>query len=149
MDQYILIPLLPLIAFVINILLGKSIIRDKAHWRAVLALLGSVVLSVVNFAQVAGGKVINQDIYSWIISGSFKASVGFVIEPLTAILIVVTGISLLVYIYSIGYMHGDGGYYRFFAYLSSFPFRCLCLCSAIISFSSILAGRQLVCAPIS
>ncbi len=128
MEQYILIPLLPLIAFVINILLGKSIIRDKAHWPAVLALLGSVVLSVVTFAQVAGGKVINQDIYSWIISGSFKASVGFLIDPLTAImLIVVTSISLLVYIYSIGYMHGDGGYYRFFAYLCLFTFSMLML----------------------
>ncbi len=128
MERYVLIPLLPLIAFVINILLGKSIIRNKAHWPAVLALLGSVVLSVMTFAEVMGGKVINQDIYSWIISGSFKASVGFLIDPLTAImLIVVTSISLLVYIYSIGYMHGDNGYYRFFAYLCLFTFSMLML----------------------
>src|SRR5208282_3181542 len=128
MERYVFIPLLPLIAFVINILLGKSIIRNKAHWPAVLALLGSVVLSVMTFAEVMGGKVINQDIYSWIISGSFKASVGFLIDPLTAImLIVVTSISLLVYIYSIGYMHGDNGYYRFFAYLCLFTFSMLML----------------------
>jgi len=128
MGQYVLIPLLPLIAFAINILLGKSIIRDKAHWPAVLALLGSLALSVMTFAEVAGGKVIDQDIYSWIISGSFKASVGFLIDPLTAImLIVVTSISLLVYIYSIGYMHGDSGYYRFFAYLCLFTFSMLML----------------------
>ena len=128
MGQYVLIPLLPLIAFAINILLGKSIIRDKAHWPAVLALLGSLALSVMTFAEVAGGKVIDEDIYSWIISGSFKASVGFLIDPLTAImLIVVTSISLLVYIYSIGYMHGDSGYYRFFAYLCLFTFSMLML----------------------
>ena len=128
MGQYVLIPLLPLIAFTINILLGKSIIRDKAHWPAVLALLGSLALSVMTFAEVAGGKVIDQDLYTWIISGSFKASVGFLIDPLTAImLIVVTSISLLVYIYSIGYMHGDNGYYRFFAYLCLFTFSMLML----------------------
>jgi NADH-quinone oxidoreductase subunit L len=128
MEQYILIPLLPLIAFVINILLGKWIIRDKAHWPSILAVLGSFVLSVMTFAEVAGGKVINQDLYSWIVSGSFKASVGFLIDPLTAImLIVVTSISLLVHIYSVGYMHGDNGFYRFFAYLSLFTFSMLML----------------------
>ena len=128
MEQYVLIPLLPLIAFVINILFGRSIIRDKAHLPSVLAVLGSFVLSVMTFAEVAGGKVINQDIYSWIVSGSFKASVGFLIDPLSAImLIVVTSISLLVHIYSIGYMHGDKGYYRFFAYLSLFTFSMLML----------------------
>lgn len=128
MEQYVLIPLLPLVAFVINILLGKSILRDKAHWPSVLAVLGSFVLAVMTFAEVAGGKVINQDIYSWIVSGSFKASVGFLIDPLSAImLIVVTSISLLVHIYSIGYMHGDKGYYRFFAYLSLFTFSMLML----------------------
>lgn len=128
MEQYVLIPLLPLIAFVINILFGRSIIRDKAHWPSVLAVLGSFMLSVVTFAEVAGGKVINQDIYSWIVSGSFKASVGFLIDPLSAImLIVVTSVSLLVHIYSIGYMHGDKGYYRFFAYMSLFTFSMLML----------------------
>ena len=128
MERYVLIPLLPLIAFVINILFGRSVIRDKAHWLAVLAVFGSFVLSVMTFAEVMGGKVIDQDIYSWIVSGSFKASVGFLIDPLTAImLIVVTSISLLVHIYSVGYMHGDKGYYRFFSYLNLFTFSMLML----------------------
>src|SRR5208283_5531583 len=128
MEQYVLIPLLPLIAFVINILFGRSIIRDKAHWLSILAVLGSFVLSVMTFVEVMGGKIINQDIYSWIVSGSFKASVGFLIDPLSAImLIVVTSVSLLVHIYSVGYMHGDKGYYRFFAYLGLFTFSMLML----------------------
>jgi NADH-quinone oxidoreductase subunit L len=128
MGQYILIPLLPLAAFVINILFGRWIIKDKAHWVATLAVFGSFVLSVVTFAEVMGGKVINQDIYTWIVSGSFKASIGFLIDPLSAImLIVVTSISLLVHIYSVGYMHGDKGYYRFFAYLGLFTFSMLML----------------------
>ncbi|MBF0506901.1 MAG: NADH-quinone oxidoreductase subunit L [Nitrospirae bacterium] len=128
MEQYILIPLLPLTAFLINILFGKSAIKDKAHWIAIPAVFGSFVLALMAFAEVMGGKVINQDIYTWIVSGTFKASVGFLIDQLTAImLIVVTSISLLVHIYSVGYMHGDGGYYRFFSYLSLFTFSMLML----------------------
>ncbi len=128
MEQYILIPLLPLTAFLINILFGKSAIKNKAHWIAIPAVFGSFALALMAFAEVMGGKVINQDIYTWIVSGSFKASVGFLIDPLTAImLIVVTSISLLVHIYSVGYMHGDGGYYRFFSYLSLFTFSMLML----------------------
>ncbi len=131
MEQYILIPLLPLAAFIINILFGKSIFKDKAHWVAILAVFGSFALAVMTFAEVMGGKVINQDVYTWIVSGTFKASVGFLIDQLTAImLIVVTSISLLVHIYSVGYMHGDGGYYRFFSYLSLFTFSMLMLVTA-------------------
>lgn len=128
MEQYILIPLLPLIGFSINIIFGKSIIKDRAHWIAIAAVLGSFVLALMTFSQVLGGKIINQDVYTWITSGTFKASVGFLIDQLTAImLIVVTSISLLVHIYSVGYMHGDGGYYRFFAYLNLFTFSMLML----------------------
>lgn len=128
MEQYILIPLLPLAAFLINILLGRPLIKNKAHWPATLAVLGSFVLSVMTFADVMGGKIVNQDIYSWVVSGSFRASVGFLIDQLTAImLIVVTSISLIVHIYSVGYMQGDKGYYRFFAYLSLFTFSMLML----------------------
>lgn len=128
MDMYVLIPLLPLAAFVINILLGKIIIKDKAHWVAIPAVAGSFTLAIRTFLEVMDGKVINQDIYSWIVSGSFKATVGFLIDPLSAVmLLVVTSISLLVHIYSVGYMHGDKGYYRFFSYLSLFTFSMLML----------------------
>lgn len=128
MERYILIPLLPLAAFAVNILFGRKFIKDKANWLATLAVFGSFVLSVMTFVEVMGGKVVNQDIYTWIVSGSFRASVGFLIDQLTAImLIVVTSISLLVHIYSAGYMHGDKGYYRFFAYLSLFTFSMLML----------------------
>jgi NADH-quinone oxidoreductase subunit L len=128
MDKYVLIPLLPLMAFVINIIFGKGIIKERAHWIAILAVLGSFVLSISTFMDVLSGKVINYNIYTWIISGSFKPSIGFLIDQLTAImLIVVTSVSLLVHIYSVGYMHGDNGYYRFFSYLSLFTFSMLML----------------------
>ena len=131
MLKYTLIPLLPFISFLINILFGRNYIKDKAHWIAVPAVVGSFLLAVSAFFDVAGGRDINVNIYSWIVSGSFNVSVGFLIDRLSAImLIVVTSISALIFIYSIGYMHGDGGYYRFFAYLSLFVFSMLILVMA-------------------
>jgi NADH-quinone oxidoreductase subunit L len=131
MLKYALIPLLPFIAFIINILFGRNFIKDKAHWVAVPAVAGSFILAVSAFMDVLNGEVININIYSWIVSGNFNVSIGFLIDQLSAVmLIVVTSISTLIFIYSIGYMHGDGGYYRFFAYLSLFVFSMLMLVMA-------------------
>jgi len=131
MNYYLLIPFLPLAAFIINILFGKSIIRDKAHWVAIAAVAGSWVVSVATLTDVLSGKSLNQDIYTWILSGGFKVSVGFLIDQLTTVmLIVVTTCSMLIHIYSVGYMHGDKGYYRFFSYLSLFTFSMLMLVMA-------------------
>lgn len=131
MLKYTLIPLLPLLAFTINIIFGRKYIRDKAHWIAVPAVIASFILSLSAFIDVYNGNIINLNIYNWVISGSFNASIGFLIDQLTVImLIVVTSISSLIFIYSIGYMHGDKGYYRFFAYLSLFVFSMLVLVMA-------------------
>lgn len=131
MDKYVLIPLLPLLAFFINIIFGRNIIRDKAHWVSTVAVVSSWVISVITLSEVINGKVTNRDVYTWIISGNFSVSVGFLIDQLTAVmLIVVTTVSSLVHIYSIGYMHGDRGYYRFFSYLSLFTFSMLMLVMA-------------------
>ena len=128
MEYYKLIPFLPLAAFLINILLGRRIIRQNAHWIAVPAVVAAWVISIATLVEVAGGTVYNQDLYSWIVSDGFRVSVGFLVDPLTAVmLIVVTSVSSLVHIYSIGYMHDDEGYYRFFAYLSLFTFSMLML----------------------
>jgi NADH-quinone oxidoreductase subunit L len=126
--KYTLIPLLPLLSFIINILFGRNYIKDKAHWIAVPAVAGSFVLAVSAFMDVLDGQVINMNVFSWIVSGDFNVTVGFLIDQLSAImLLVVTSISTLIFIYSIGYMHGDGGYYRFFAYLSLFVFSMIML----------------------
>src|SRR4030067_145841 len=98
--KYALIPLLPLIAFIINILFGRRYIKDRAHWVSVPAVAGSFILAVSAFMDVKAGNVINIDIYNWIASGSFKVAIGFLIDPLTAVmLIVVTSISSLIFIY--------------------------------------------------
>jgi NADH-quinone oxidoreductase subunit L len=128
MEYYLLIPFLPLAAFILNILIGKEVFREKAHWVAVLAVVGSFIISVATLLDVISGKTLNKDLYTWIVSGTFKVSVGFLIDPLTAVmLIVVTTCSSLIQIYSIGYMHGDKGYYRFFSYMSLFTFCMLML----------------------
>src|SRR5208283_1401329 len=125
---YLLIPLLPLVGFFINILFGRWYIKDKAHWVSVPLVGVSLVIALATIAKVISGKVINEDLYSWIISGTFKVSVGFLVDQLTAVmLLVVTGVSFLVHVYSIGYMHGDKGYYRFFAFLNLFTFSMLML----------------------
>ncbi|MBA4348552.1 MAG: NADH-quinone oxidoreductase subunit L [Thermodesulfovibrio sp.] len=129
MEKYVvLIPLLPLIGFFINILLGRAVTKDKAHSVAILAVFGSFLFSLMAFYEVAQGNTLNYDVYSWVVCGNFKVTIGFLIDQLTVImLIVVTTVSLLVHIYSVGYMHGDPGYYRFFSYLNLFTFSMLML----------------------
>src|SRR4030042_3648231 len=132
MKYYLLIPFLPLTAFIINILLGKEVLREKAHWPSILAVVGSFFITITSvLPQITAGKIINEDLYTWIVSGTFNASVGFLIDPLTAeMLIVVTTCASLIHIYAVGYIHGDTGYYRFFAYLSLFIFFMLMLVMA-------------------
>ena len=121
------IPFLPLASFVFTLLLGKRL-GVRAHWLPIVAVLCSLFCAVLAFARVQSGVIINQDLYSWIRSGELHVAVGFLVDQLTAVmLIVVTSISSLVHIYSVGYMKGEAGYYRFFAYLSLFTFSMLML----------------------
>ncbi len=130
MLKYSLIPFLPLSAFIISGLLGHWL-KERAHWPSIIAVLASFVLAVSTLFDVMGGKTVNTVLYSWILSGTFDVHIGFKIDQLTAVmLIVVTTVSSLVHIYSTGYMHGDKGYPRFFAYLSLFTFSMLMLVMA-------------------
>lgn len=127
-DTIWLIPGLPLLAAVINLLFGKRLLRTQSHWVATLAVLASCVLSYQVFFAVWNGARLESELYQWISSGSFKVGIGALVDPLTAImLVVVTTVATLVHIFAIGYMHGDGGYYRFFAYLPLFVFSMLML----------------------
>jgi len=121
------IPLLPLASFVLTLLLGKRW-GTRAHWLPIVTVLLSFACSLAAFFRVSSGEIVNQDIYTWIESGSLKVSVGFLVDQLTVVmLIVVTSVSTLVHIYSVGYMKDEDGYYRFFAYLSLFTFSMLML----------------------
>jgi NADH-quinone oxidoreductase subunit L len=124
-----LIPLLPLAAAVINFLLGRWYLRTLSQWIATLAVGASFVLSIPVFLQVASdGEALTQELYSWIPAGDFDIPVTLFVDQLTAtMLLVVSGVSFLVHVYSMGYMHGDTGLYRFFSYLPLFVFSMLML----------------------
>ncbi|MBI1988061.1 MAG: NADH-quinone oxidoreductase subunit L [Nitrospinae bacterium] len=130
MSQYVwLIPLFPILAVLINGLFGRKYIRDKAHYLAVGSVGLSLLVAIGIFIEVAflggGGDYI---LYPWIFSGQLSVNVGFLVDPLSAImLMVVCGVGFLIHVYSVGYMHGDGGYYRFFTYLNLFMFSMLIL----------------------
>ena len=128
--KYALIPLLPFAAFVVIGLFGHWI-RERAHWIAVPAVAGSFLLSLSAFADVAQGEPIRLTLYSWITSGSFDVNIGFFIDRLTAaMLLLVTVVSGLVHVYTIGYMEGEPGYPRFFSYIALFTFSMLMLVMA-------------------
>ena len=120
----VVIPLAPLLAALLNFLFGKWWIRQRAHWLAVPAVALSFLVSLLAAAPVLGGhETLRQPLYTWIAAGDFHVPVELVVDELTAVmLLVVTGVSLLVHIYSIGYMQHDPAYYRFFAWLPLFVF---------------------------
>ncbi len=125
---YLLIPLLPLLGFAVNILMGRFTKPRFVNTVAISSIFLSFLISSVAVYEVLGGRVIEYNIYTWIISHDLQVSIGYLIDELTAVmLIVVTLVSLLVHIYSVGYMHGDPGYARYFAYLNLFVFSMLML----------------------
>ena len=129
MEQYLyLIPLLPLLAFAVNLLFGRFL-RTAAHWIATPAVFASFLLSLLVFRQIsATGEPLRQDLYTWIQSGTFHIGINLFVDQLTAVmLIVVTSVGFLVHVYSKGYMQGDPGFARFFAYLPFFVFSMLML----------------------
>lgn len=128
MSVYILIPILPFIAFLINGIFGKKYLKDTSQWVSIAAVGAATLLSFYALSQVISGGAIHIPLYTWVAFGDYTVDLGFYIDQLTSVmLIVVTGVSTLVHIYSIGYLHGDKGYYRFFAYLSLFTFSMLIL----------------------
>ena len=122
----LLLPFLPLASFFFTFLFGKQL-GTRAHWVPILSVLVSFICALKAFFAVKSG-FLNQDLYTWISSGDLRVTVGFLVDQLTVVmLIVVTSVSSLVHIYSVGYMKGEAGYYRFFSYLSLFTFSMLML----------------------
>ncbi|HJT19260.1 MAG TPA: NADH-quinone oxidoreductase subunit L [Nitrospira sp.] len=124
---YELIPLLPLASFLI-LGLGGHWIKDKAHLVAVPAVVVSFLLSILAFFEVASGHHTTLRLYTWLTSGSLDIHIGLTVDRLTAVmLLLVTTVSALVHIYTIGYMQGEPGYARFFSYIALFTFSMLML----------------------
>jgi NADH-quinone oxidoreductase subunit L len=130
-DYLWLIPFFPLVGFVINGLFGKKI-RNEAVIGGIgtLMIFLSFLVSCGNFFTLLNDtqKVHQQVIASWMSIGHLQIDWGFLLDPLSALMImVVTGVGSLIHLYSIGYMHGEEGFYRFFAYLNLFCFSMLML----------------------
>jgi NADH-quinone oxidoreductase subunit L len=115
-----LVPVLPLLGVVINGIFGKWT-RHRAHILGVGTTGLSFLVAFGIFLQAAGGATLDWNVYTWIPVGEFQAAVGFLVDPLSAVMmLVVTFVGFLIHVYSIGYMHGDPGYARFFTYLNLF-----------------------------
>ena len=128
---YLIVPLAPLFGAIVAGLFGKVIGRVGAHSVAILGVAVAFVGSLIVFQDVAAGNVYNGTVYTWATSGNLKLEVGFLIDSLTVMMmIVVTFVSLMVHIYTIGYMADDPGYQRFFSYISLFTFSMLMLVMA-------------------
>ncbi len=127
---YTLIPFLPLFAFLI-VGIGERWIKERAHLIAVPAMVGSFMLSLLALYDVATGHPVNVPLYTWLTSGNLDIHIGMAIDRLTAVMLVlVTTVSTLVHIYTIGYMRKEPGYARFFAYIALFTFSMLMLVMA-------------------
>ena len=133
MEQTLLtIVLAPLIASIIAGLLGRRIGRTATHSLTIAGVAVSCALSVkVLLGLVNGAPVFDGAVYTWLVSDGIQMQVGFLVDRLSALMmVVVTFISLMVHIYTIGYMRDDPGYTRFFSYISLFTFSMLMLVMA-------------------
>jgi len=127
------IPLLPLLAALVAGLAGRWIGRAGAATLTILGVGASCVLSLLVFKQlvVDHAAVFNGPVYTWLVSDGIRMQVGFLVDPLTVMMmVVVTFVSFCVHVYTIGYMHDDPGYQRFFSYISLFTFSMLMLVMA-------------------
>ncbi len=128
---YLLVPLAPLFGAIAAGLFGKLLGRTMTH-RLTIAMIGVSLFSAIQiFQDVMAGHTFNGPVYTWLTSGDTSFHVGFLIDRLTVtMMLVVTSVSLMVHIYTIGYMSEDAGYQRFFSYISLFTFSMLMLVMA-------------------
>jgi NADH-quinone oxidoreductase subunit L len=122
------VPLAPLAGAILAGFFGKTIGRRGSHIVTILGVLVSFIISALVLKDVIAGARFNATVYEWMVLGSLKMEVGFLIDGLSAMMMcVVTFVSLMVHIYTIGYMEEDAGYQRFFSYISLFTFSMLML----------------------
>ena len=125
---YLLVPLAPLFGAIVAGLFCRAIPRRAAHALAIAGVAIAFVASIFIYQDVAAGNTFDGPVYRWLSSGDYTFQVGFLIDPLTVtMMLVVSFVSLMVHVYTIGYMHDDPGYNRFFSYISLFTFSMLML----------------------
>jgi NADH-quinone oxidoreductase subunit L len=130
---YLTIVLAPLLGAIIAGLFRNQVGRSGAHWVTILGVAVSCVLSLYVLKRYAfdAEPVFNQAVYTWMVSDGLRFEIGFLVDRLTAMMMaVVTFVSLMVHIYTVGYMHDEDGYERFFSYIALFTFSMLMLVMA-------------------
>src|SRR5712692_2022975 len=131
LQLYLLVPLAPFAGALIAGLFGPQIGRPGAHWVTIIGVAISFAASCLIFLDVLDGAVFNGPVYTWLVSDGTRFEIGFLIDRLSALMmVVVTFVSLMVHVYTIGYMSDDSGYQRFFSYISLFTFSMLMLVMA-------------------
>ncbi|HYZ99824.1 MAG TPA: NADH-quinone oxidoreductase subunit L [Acidimicrobiales bacterium] len=132
LDVVWLIPALPLAGFLVLLLAGRWLGEPTAGWVATLACGGSFAASVVVYAGLLAedeeARSFTQTLFEWVPVGTLQADAGFLADPLSITMaLFVTGVGTLIHLYSIGYMHGDPGFPRFFVFMNLFVFSMLML----------------------
>ena len=131
LQLYLIVPLAPLAGALIAGLFGRQVGRAGAHWVTIIGVTISFAASCLIFLDVLDGMVFNGPVYTWLVSDGTRFEIGFLIDRLSALMMVVVSfVSLMVHIYTIGYMADDPGYQRFFAYIALFTFSMLMLVMA-------------------
>jgi NADH-quinone oxidoreductase subunit L len=129
----LLIPLLPLVGFLTIMLLSSSVREPRSGWIAAAAVGGSFVATVITFFMLLthADREVTINLFSWLSVGSLHVNAALLIDPLSITMcLFVTGISTLIHLYSIGYMHGERDFTKFFLYLNAFVFSMLVLVTA-------------------
>jgi NADH-quinone oxidoreductase subunit L len=132
LDAVWLIPALPLAGFLILLVAGRRLGEPAAGWLATIMCAGSFVASVVVFAGLLGeneeSRQFTQTLFEWVPAGGLRVDVGFLADPLSITMaLFITGVSALIHMYAIGYMHGDADFTKFFVYMNLFVFSMLML----------------------
>ncbi|MBI3919714.1 MAG: NADH-quinone oxidoreductase subunit L [Betaproteobacteria bacterium] len=128
---YLTVALAPLAGALVAGLFGWAIGRRGAHWVTIAGMTVCTVAAAVVFVDVLSGNIFNGSVYTWLTTGNTRFEIGFLIDRLSAtMMLVVSFVSLMVHVYTIGYMADDPGYQRFFAYISLFTFSMLMLVMA-------------------
>jgi NADH-quinone oxidoreductase subunit L len=132
LDAVWLIPAFPLVGFLVLVLAGRLLGEPRAGWFATLMMAGSFVTTLVVYAGLLDRdgeeRHFSQVLFEWIPAGRFSVDVGFLVDPLSVTMcLFITGVGTLIHLYSIGYMHGDEKFSKFFLYLNLFAFSMLML----------------------
>ena len=130
-NYFYLVTLLPLLGFIVNLFFGKKINSEKfSGWLASIFIFIPLLIAGITLFEMLSLETESRKIFlnyfNWIVVGDLSVNYSFLVDPLSiAMVLVVTGVGFIIHVYSIGYMHGDNGYSRFFAYMNLFIFAML------------------------